>query len=274
MKRIVTIQDISCLGKCSLTVALPIISAMGIEASIIPSAVLSTHTLFNNYTFRDLTDEITPISAHWKSENFKFDAIYTGYLGSVEQLDVVKQFFDDFKTDENFIYVDPAMADNGTLYPAFDDNFPKLMAEVCARADIISPNLTEACLMTDTEYKQEYDNEYIKSLLRRLTDTGAQRAIITGAHIDGEYGVVGYDRKENEYFSYKHEKLNQIFYGTGDVFSSACVGALTRGKSLMEAIKIASDFTFESIRLTVADPDARLYGVNFEEALPSLINNL
>lgn len=169
MKRIVTIQDISCIGKCSLTVALPIISAMGIETAIIPTAVLSTHTMFSDFTFKDLTDQIQPISDHWKKENFKFDAIYTGYLGSAEQTKLVCDFFDRYKTDDNIIFVDPAMADNGKLYPAFDNNFAKLMANVCAKADIIVPNLTEACLMTDTEYKTEYDEQYVFDILHKLT---------------------------------------------------------------------------------------------------------
>lgn len=273
MKRIVSIQDISCLGKCSLTVALPIISAMGVEASIIPTAVLSTHTVFSNFTFKDLTDQIQPISNHWQDEKFKFDAVYTGYLGSAEQIELVNRFFDDFKTEDNFIFVDPAMADNGKLYPAFDESFPKLMATVCAKADIIVPNITEACLMTDTEYKAEYDNAFIEALLKKLTDMGAKIAIITGAYIDGDYGILGYDSENDKFFSYKHDKFPKSFHGTGDVFSSACVGAIAQGKSLEEAIKIAADFTYESIKATIEDESANDYGVNFELALPKLICN-
>lgn len=239
MKRIVTIQDISCIGKCSLTVALPIISAMGIETAIIPTAVLSTHTMFSDFTFKDLTDQIQPISDHWKKENFKFDAIYTGYLGSAEQTKLVCDFFDRYKTDDNIIFVDPAMADNGKLYPAFDNNFAKLMANVCAKADIIVPNLTEACLMTDTEYKTEYDEQYIFDILHKLTAMGAKKAAITGASYNGKYGIVGYDSEKNTTFSYFHKKLPTSYHGTGDVFSSVCVGALNNGLSLDKAIKIA-----------------------------------
>ncbi len=274
MKRIVTIQDISCLGKCSITVALPIISAMGVETSIIPTAVLSTHTMFKNFTVKDLTDQIKPVSDHWMNEGFKFDAIYTGYLGSAEQINLVSDFFDRFKTDDNFIFVDPAMADNGVLYPAFDDSFPKLMASLCAKADIIAPNLTEACFMTDTEYKAEYDNEYILDLIKKLTKIGAKKAIITGAYFDGNYGVLCYDSETDAHYFYNHEKLPYAFHGTGDVFSSACVGALTQGKSLPEAIRIASDFTYESIKVTVAEPQHNDYGVDFEKALPMLISTI
>ena len=134
MKRIVTIQDISCIGKCSLTVALPIISACGVETAVIPTAVLSTHTAFDGFTFRDLTDEILPIAAHWKAQGMAVDAIYTGYLGSFRQLEIVSRFFDQFKTPENLILIDPAMADNGALYAGFTPEFVQEMAKLCGKA--------------------------------------------------------------------------------------------------------------------------------------------
>lgn len=270
MKRIVTVQDISCLGKCSLTVALPIISAMGIETSIIPTAVLSTHTLWEHYVCDDLTDNIPLVVDHWKNEGFGFDAIYTGYLASSKQIDVVSKLFDEFKTENNFIFVDPAMADNGEMYRNFDKSFADKMRVLCAKADIIVPNMTEACLLTDTEYKNEYNDKYISDLLKKLTDLGASKAIITGAHYDSKYGIMSYDSVNDEYSFYAHQKINHIFYGTGDVFSSACVGALTQGYSLAEAVKIAGEFVFASISATMKDKDARLYGVNFEQALPLL----
>ena len=162
MKRIVTIQDISCLGKCSLTVALPIISAMGIETAVIPTAVLSTHTQFKGFTFRDLTNDIPEIAKHWKKENFNFNAIYTGYLGSIEQINMLKNFFEEFKTDNNFIFVDPVMGDNGKLYSGFDEKFALEMKELCENADIVVPNITEACYMLQREYKEEYTEKEIK----------------------------------------------------------------------------------------------------------------
>lgn len=274
MKRIVTIQDISCVGKCSLTVALPIISAMGVETAIIPTAVLSTHTMFQNFTCKDLTDQIQPISDHWQKENFKFDAVYTGYLGSAEQTNLVCDFFDRYKTDSNIIFVDPAMADNGKLYAGFDENFAKLMSNVCAKADIIVPNITEACLMTDTEYKTEYDEKYIMDLLHKLTDIGAKKAAITGANYNGKYGIVGYDSENDSIFSYFHEKLPVSYHGTGDVFSSVCVGALTNGLSLEKAIKLAADYTVECIRLTLEQNGTNAYGVNFELVIPYLLELL
>lgn len=275
MKRIVTIQDISCVGKCSLTVALPIISAMGIETSIIPTAVLSTHTVFSDFTFKDLTDQIVPITNHWKKEHFSFDAIYTGYLGSFEQIDLMKNFFDEFKTDDNILFADPAMADNGRLYPSFDNAFAKHMATLCAKADIIVPNITEAALMTDTVYKEVYDETYIRDMLKALTCADTKICIITGVSFnEHETGVMGYDRTKDEFYYYAHHRHPQIFHGTGDIFSSTCIGAIMNGQSWQEAATIAADYTAQCIQATVNDPDANTYGVNFETALPYLIKRL
>lgn len=275
MKRIVTIQDISCVGKCSLTVALPIISAMGVETAIIPTAVLSTHTMFNNFTFKDLTDEIVPIADHWQKENFKFDAVYTGYLGSFDQINIVADFFDRFKADDNIIFVDPVMADNGKLYPAFDEAFAAEMAKLCAKADVIVPNLTEACFMTNTEYNEDYDKEYIMSLLKKLAALGAKKVVITGIAFEkGKTGFIGMDSKTEEIFSYTHERIDTSYHGTGDVFSSTTVGALMRGKSLPEALKIAADYTVECIKTTVNNGKIGWYGVDFEEVIPQLVKTI
>lgn len=275
MKRIVTIQDISCVGKCSLTVALPIISAMGVEAAILPTAVLSTHTMFSNFTFKDLADQIEPIAAHWKKEDIKFDAVYTGYLGSFEQIDLMKNFFDQFNTEDNLLFVDPAMADNGKLYPAFDEAFAKHMATLCAKADIIVPNITEACFMTGMEYKTEYDENYVKDLLVKLSDLGAKISILTGVSFaEGKTGVMGYDNATGEFSYYEHDKLPVSYHGTGDIFSSTCVGAMMNGMDWKEAVKVAADYTAECIRLTLEDPAKPWYGVNFEQAIPYLVERI
>ena len=275
MKRIVTIQDISCVGKCSLTVALPIISAMGVEASILPTAVLSTHTMFSNFTVKDLTDQIQPISNHWKQEQIKFEAVYTGYLGSFEQIDLMKEFFEDYKTDSNIMFVDPAMADNGKLYPAFDEAFAHHMATLCGKADIIVPNITEAAFMTDMEYRTEYDEEYVKEMLGRLCQLGAKISILTGVSFEeGKTGVMGYDSVNDEYYYYAHDKLPVSFHGTGDIFSSTCIGAMMNGFDWKESAKIAADYTSECIRLTLEDPSKPWYGVNFEQAIPYLIKKI
>lgn len=275
MKRIVTIQDISCVGKCSLTVALPIISAMGIETAIVPTAVLSTHTMFSGFTCKDLTDQVKPIMEHWKKENFDFDCIYTGYLGSFEQIDLMKEMFDTFKTENNFVFVDPAMGDNGKLYPAFDEAFAKHMATLCAKADIIDPNVTEACFMTGTEYKEEYDIDYVKELLEKLCALGAKVSIITGVNFGGGMtGIMGLDSTTGEYFEFRHEKLSCSYHGTGDIFSSTYVGGLVRGLSYTEAGKVAALYTSECIRLTMADGKEKWYGVHFEQAIGYLLELL
>ncbi|SFR81894.1 pyridoxamine kinase [[Clostridium] aminophilum] len=276
MKRIVTIQDISCVGKCSLTVALPIISAMGVETAILPTAVLSTHTQFSGFTVKDLQDQIEPISAHWKKEGFHFDAIYTGYLASAEQIRLVAGFFDNFHSDDTLLFVDPAMADNGKLYAGFPDDFPKAMAELCGKADIIVPNLTEACFMTGMEYKTEYDGAYIREVLRKLAALGTKKAVVlTGCTADpGMTGVSGLNVETGEFFGFSHEKLSASYHGTGDIFSSATVGALMRGKTLEESLKIAARFTVASIRETIEHDPEKTYGVDFEAVIPELISDL
>lgn len=275
MKRIVTVQDISCVGKCSLTVALPIISAMGIEAAIIPTAVLSTHTMFSGFTVKDLTDQIKPITDHWKKEGITFDAMYTGYLGSFEQIDLMKEMADSFVKEGSLLFVDPAMADNGKLYPAFNEEFAKYMATLCAKADIIVPNITEACFMLGEEYKEKYDESYVKELLKKLTALGAKIAILTGVSFEeGTTGVMGYDSVNDEYYHYTHKKQKRSYHGTGDIFSSTCLGGIVRGLSWKDAARIAADYTSESIRLTIEDPKGNDYGVNFEEAVPYLLERL
>ena len=272
MKRVLTIQDISCLGKCSLTIALPVISAMGVETVILPTAVLSTHTMFKNFTVKDLSDQIEPIVNHWKSEKVEFDAIYTGYLGTIEEIELMKDIFRDFKKDGSLVFVDPVMADNGKLYAAFNDEYVKKNAELCASADIIVPNITEAAFMTGTEYREEYDVEYVKLLLKRLNELGAKISVLTGVSLEkGKTGVYGYDREKNEFFSYQNNRVDASYHGTGDLFSSAAVGALVRGKSLPEAFKIAADYTALTIEETLKNPKKPWYGVDFEATLPKLI---
>ncbi|MBQ9617933.1 MAG: pyridoxamine kinase, partial [Oscillibacter sp.] len=228
MKRILTIQDISCLGKCSITIALPVLSAMGVETVILPTAVLSTHTMFKNFTVKDLTDQLLPIANHWKSEHVHFDAIYTGYLGSAEEIDIAKRVFDMFRDDDTLLFVDPVMGDNGKLYPAFDMAYAALNAGLCKGTDIIVPNITEACLMTGTEYREVYDREYVVSLLGKLSGLGAKVSVLTGVSLSaGKTGVMGLD-SSGALFEYQNERVDAAYHGTGDLFSSVCVGAVLR----------------------------------------------
>lgn len=274
MKRIVTIQDISCLGKCSLTVALPIISATGVEAAIIPTAVLSTHTMFKNFTCKDLDDQILPIAEHWKNEGITFDAFYTGYLASAEQIGKVKKLISDLKTDGNLVIIDPAMADNGKMYPAFDENFPREMLKLTSVADIALPNITEACYLTDTPYREEYDEDFAKDVVRKLSSFGAKKVVLTGASFGDKYGVLLYDSEKDDFYMYEQEKIDAAFHGTGDIFSSAFTGALIGGKPIEKAIEIAAEYTAECIRITKNSPDSNWYGVDFERAIPYLVEKL
>ena len=245
MKKIVTIQDISCVGKCSLTVALPIISSSGIETAIIPTTILSTHTGFKNFTFRDLSSDIPLISNHWQTEKFKFNAIYTGYLGNVEQIEMVKDFINKFKTKDNFILIDPAMADNGKLYTGFDMNFVKKMKELCDMGDVIVPNLTEACLLLGVEYKDDFTINEIKDMLLTLSKT-VDKVVITDINIGNKIGIMSYDGKE--YYSYFRTKIPAKYHGSGDIFASSLVGCLTNNIDLNNSLKIAVDYTWECIK--------------------------
>lgn len=269
-KRILTIQDISCVGQCSLTVALPVISACGIECAVLPSAVLSTHTAgFSGYTFRDLTEDMPNIKEHWAKEKIKFDAIYTGYLGSTKQIDYVKDIAASALKDGAKLIVDPAMADGGKLYPGFDNEFVEAMKGLCSKADYIIPNLTEACFLTDTEYKTEYDKEYIDEILSKLTDLGCKNIIFTGvSYREGYTGIVVFENGKYSY--YEHELLPNSCHGTGDIYASAFVGAFVRGKSAFEAAKIAGDYALECIKAT-AEEDNHWYGAKFEPVLYKLI---
>ena len=272
-KRILTIQDISCVGQCSLTVALPILSACGVETAILPSAVLSTHTAgFSGFTFRDLTDDMPAIQAHWQKEGIKFDCIYTGYLGSTKQVGYVKNILETMGKEDSVNVVDPAFADNGKLYPIFDMEYVAAMRTLCPAADILVPNISEACFLADVEYKESYDEEYIKMLLSKLSALGCSTIVLTGVgYAPEKTGVVVYKNGEMSY--YEHSRISKGCHGTGDVYASAFAGALMRGHGIFESAKIAADYTVLCIKKTQGDPD-HWYGVKFETALPELIEML
>jgi pyridoxine kinase len=277
LKRIAAIHDISGVGKCSLTVALPIISAAGIETSVLPTAVLSTHTGgFTGFTYRDLTDDIQPISEHWKSLDVRFDAIYTGFLGSFEQLDLVTAFFESFKTKDNIILVDPVMADNGELYKIFSPEFAVGMRKLCEKADIVVPNFTEAALLIGEPYHPgPYTEQYVETLLKKLSDLGPKKIVLTGVFFDDEeLGAATYDAVTGE-IAYSFEKrIPGYYHGTGDVFGSALLAAILNGFSLNEAASIAVRFTASAIQKTAdAGTDIR-FGVNFEQCIPGFLQDL
>ena len=274
-KRIAAIHDISGIGKCSLTAALPIISAAGIEAAAMPTAVLSTHTgNIEGYTYRDLTCDLPAVAKHWKSLGIGFDGIYSGFLGSTEQVEMVCDFIDEFADENCVILVDPAMADSGRMYTTFDSAFVGEMAKLCCKADIIVPNLTEAAFLLGEKYVEPpYSSEYIENLLSRLTALGAKEIVLTGVCFNNdEIGCVVYNNGDVHYkFS---EKYDGIYYGTGDIFASALIGAYMCGKDITESADIALEFTCGAIKRTHdAKTDTR-FGVNFEQGLGDFIKKL
>lgn len=275
-KRVLAIHDISCFGRCSLTVALPIISATGIECTSLPTAVLSTHTGgFEGFTYRDLTVDILPIAEHWETLDLKFDAIYTGFLGSFDQIKIIGKLFDKFG-DSALKVVDPVMADNGVLYSIFPEDFPQGMATLCAKADVLVPNITEATLILGQEFHQgPYTHEYIEKLLHDLSDLGPQKVVLTGVfYEEGRLGAATYDRETGEISYVDEATVPGYFHGTGDVFGSALVAALLSEKSLTEAADAAVKFTVEAIKRTVEDGTDIRFGVNFEQSLPTLLKAL
>lgn len=274
-KRVAAIHDISCFGKCSLTVALPIISAAGIECAGIPTAVLSTHTGgFSGYTFRDLTEDIMPVANHWKKEGLTFDAVYTGYLGSVEQIDLVCQAVDMFSNDNTLLIVDPVMADHGKLYGGFPENFPKEMTRLCAKADIITPNITEAAFMTDMPYcEAPHTEEYITGLLEGLRKITSGKIVLTGVcYKIGEIGAACLDGENLEYIF--APQVDAMYHGTGDVFTSTLTCGILKGKTLAQSALIAAKYTAGCIKLTKEEYPEMKYGVNFEMEIPNLLKLL
>ena len=275
-KKVMTIQDISCVGQCSITVAHPIISACGVETAILPSAVLSTHTGgFTGFTFRDLADDIPEISAHWQKEKIVFDCVYSGYLGSEQQIGYVKDLFRDVLKEGGLKVVDPAMADHGKLYYGFDESFAASMAGLCGEADIILPNITEACFMTGLEYREDHHDEtYVRSILSALKKTGVGKIVLKGvSYTDDRLGVIVYDCGTDELKPYFTAKEPKNYHGTGDCYAAAFVGAVMQGKTIYDAACLAADFVVECIRNTV-DDDTHWYGVKFERVLPMLVDKL
>lgn len=276
-KRVAAIHDISCVGRCSLTVALPIISAAGFDTSVLPTAVLSTHTGgFENFTYRDLTADIRPISDHWQSLDLEFDALYSGFLGSYDQIDLVATLFDTFKSEHTLIIVDPVMADNGELYSVYTKDMAKGMTRLCSKADIIVPNLTEAAFLLDEPYVgNDYDQNYVENLLISLSQLGSKKVVLTGISFDDtKLGAATFDTETNSFDYAFNERVADFFHGTGDIFGSTLLAGLLNDFNLKESTQIAVDYTRECIIKTVELNQEKRYGVCFERAIPYLIKRL
>ena len=269
--RVLAINDVSCVGKCSLTVTLPILSACGIECNVLPTALLSTHTGgFTGYTFHDLTQEIPAILAHWKTLGLQFDYICSGYLGSIEQIETVAHIKKTFLKKDGLFIVDPVMGDSGKLYAGFTEAFVEKMRELCSLADYILPNVTEACYLSGVPYP--LTKESAKTALQTLQRL-CPRPIITGITQKDGVSVCYTDELGNPKF-YTHENVEGFFCGAGDVFTSAFLGTLACGKSEENAVKLASDFAAAAIRRSAKEVQDKRYGLPFEKEIFSFLENL
>ena len=270
MKRIASIQDFSCIGSCSQTIALPVLSAMGVECAALPTALLSAHTAFDGFVSLDLTPQLPAIMAHWRAMHLRFDAVYTGYLASAEQVGLVGALLDDMDERPALTPIDPVMGDNGALYAGFSDSFPQAMRALCGRADVLTPNVTEACLLTGMAYSPVQDAAQTRRLLERLLELGCRAAVLTGLRVDGDMAVAALQR-DGTGTLVRTSYIPEVFHGTGDLFASTCAGALVQGAPLERAVRLAADYVALTLRRTVQAPDRRWYGVNFQETLPELM---
>lgn len=270
MKRIASIQDFSCIGSCSQTIALPVLSAMGVECAALPTALLSAHTAFDGFVSLDLTPQLPAIIAHWRAMHLRFDAVYTGYLASAEQVGLVGALLDGMDERPALTLIDPVMGDNGALYAGFSDAFPQAMRALCGRADVLTPNVTEACLLTGTAYSPVQDEAQTRRLLERLLELGCRAAVLTGLRVDGDMAVAALQR-DGTGTLVRTSYIPEVFHGTGDLFASTCAGALVQGAPLERAVRLAADYVALTLRRTVQAPDRRWYGVNFQETLPELM---
>lgn len=274
LPRMAAIHDISGFGKCSLTVALPIVSATGVECCCIPTALLSTHTGgFTDWTFTDLSDDIVPIAEHWSSIGVGFDAIYSGYLASEAQGKLLERAIELLSNDETLVIVDPAMADNGRYYSNLGDGMAECFRKLIKKADAITPNLTEACFLTGTEYRAGVQSEqYVIELIDRLSELGPKLVAVTGVSLErGRVGIAARDNRSGRVCTVMNEALDGTFHGSGDVFASAFAALLTRGAPIETALNAAEEFVAAAIERTAARGTPRHYGLDFEGALPRYV---
>lgn len=262
------VHDLSGFGRCSLTVALPVLSVMGVQVSCLPTTVLSTHTGgFQGYTFRDLTADMEPFFRHWQKEGFLFDALYTGYLGSARQIDLVEQFFRAFQREDNLTLVDPVMGDHGRLYSLYTPEMAEGMKRLCAMADVVVPNMTEAALLTGLPYQEENHREaYLSQLCQGLLALGAKQVVLTG--VSPEKGLVGAACHDGKNMTvYAPPRVNAHYDGTGDLFASVLLGGLMHRWPLVKAATMAADFTRDCVARSLMNNTDRHHGVDFEPAL-------
>jgi len=275
LPRIAAIHDICGYGRCSLTVAIPVLSAMGFEVCPLPTAVLSSHTLFPDFTILDMTDELPKIIDHWKKMGLKFDGIYSGFLGSARQVDIVADFIRHFQRPETLVVVDPVMADHGKLYPTMPPEMVGEMKKLAAIAKVITPNLTEAAFMLDRLTPEVISEREAKDWLKTLTDLGPEMAVITSAPMASRPNastVIGYDRVDQRFWITERPFVPTQYHGTGDIFASVLTGSLMQGDSLPVAMDRSAQFVATAIRATFGYRESELghHEVLLERALNTL----
>ena len=275
-KRVLAIHDLSCEGRCSLTVALPVLSACGIHTAALPTALLSTHTgVFTDYACLDLTEEMRRVLAHWDTLALAFDGLYTGFLGSFEQISLVSGVLERYRQEGGCTVVDPVMADHGRLYATYTQEMAGGMGDLCRLADVIVPNLTEACILLDRPYTPSPDEGEVCGLLEGLAARyGCSQAIITGVRRGDQLGAAAFRAADGAFSFAGAAMLPQVFYGTGDVFASALTAAAVLGHDVGSATRMAVDFTHEAMLHTLENGLPLHYGVAFEQAIPGLLRAL
>ena len=271
--RIAAIHDLSCFGRCSLTIALPVLSAMGCQCCPLPTALLSAHTGFPGNTFLDLTVEMGRIADHWAAMDLQFDAIYSGFLGSADQVDTVARFFDTFKKSDTAVIVDPVMGDHGTAYRTCTPELCRGMRVLAENSDVITPNLTEAALLLDRPYEEIRQSDAYE-VVRRLSVGGRRSVVLTGYSSElGQTGALCFDRDSGESKAVQTPREPQDFSGTGDLFASVLAGGVARGVSLFQAAQAAADFVRDCIARTLAEGLTEQDGVDFEPLLGQLTSS-
>lgn len=270
VKKIATIHDLSGMGRCSLTAAIPILSVLGHQPCPFPTAILSCQTGYNNYSFLDLTEEMKKYRSSWEVMNFKFEGIYTGFLGSINQIDIVLDFITN--NDSSITFVDPVMGDNGKIYPVYSKEMCKRMRRLVEKANVVAPNLTEALILLDKDYKNlNLKDDEIKDISRMLSELGPEKVVITGVIRENIICNYGYDKINDEFFVIRNNYNGISIGGTGDVFSSVLFGMFLKGYKFNEAVEYASEFVLNAIELTVKYSDDLKNGVIFEPLLKDLI---
>lgn len=268
--RIAAIHDLSCFGRCSLTIALPVLSAMGCQCCPLPTALLSAHTGISGFTFLDTTGEMRRISAHWSQLSLHFQAIYTGFLGSAPQINLVEDFLRRFHAPDTLLVMDPVMGDHGTPYKTCTPALRQGLRELVAQADVITPNLTEAAILLDIPYHESQTAD-ASELVRALSLQGQRSVVLTGyAAAPGQVGALCYDRDTRQVEAVQTARVPQDFPGTGDLFASVLTGALTRGAPLLQAARTAVDFVGSCVARSVAEGADEAEGVDFEPLLRQL----